>query len=67
MNQPQFRFISLQENLLEIVVDEIPAQDALLIFPTEMSCKAAMRIFQKKSELQNIAFLSIEKIVDVLG
>ncbi|MBN2356504.1 PD-(D/E)XK nuclease family protein [candidate division KSB1 bacterium] len=66
MNQPQFRFISLQENLLETVVDEIPVQDALLVFPTEMSRKAAMRLFQTRINFRNVQFMTIERVKELL-
>ncbi len=66
MNQPEFRFISFKEPLLETVIQQMPARDALAILPSELSCKAAIRLYQNVNRLQNVQFLTIERFKELL-
>jgi len=62
MRPREFRFISLHDELLKKMVDEIDPNDCLLIFPTQASLDETRRLTQARWGLQNRLYLTMEQL-----
>ncbi len=61
MGNPEFRFCSFRQNLLAAVLAEQSIQATVFIFPTEISKKECLKLFQKNWSWSDARFLTMEE------
>ena len=66
MKDIRFSFCSFQENLINKVLSEQPVDEAVFVFPTEVSKGIARSEFQKHWAFNKTLFLSMEEMKELL-